>query len=163
MATYDDPYMFNIVLNSLQASDFSSPENNDSTYLFNWTNIPQGRYSVSFSYKGLNNADYIANDSPQIFISFGSNGTTYQAKDIDGSFVSLFLGNLRAETHAGGQVYFYANLNDNPEMFLTSRPSDTQIRVQVFRSDFTTPFTTLTGNVDLADYVLTLHFKKIGK
>ena len=63
---------FNIVLNSLQASDFSTPFNNDSTYLFNWTNIPQGRYSVSFSYKGANNGDFIANDSPQIFISFGN-------------------------------------------------------------------------------------------
>lgn len=161
MATYDDPYMFNIVLNSLQASDFSTPFNNDSTYLFNWTNIPQGRYSVSFSYKGANNGDFIANDSPQIFISFGNFGTTYQAGSIDGSYVSNFLGNLRAETHAAGQVYFYANINDNPDIFLTSRPTDTQIRVQIFRTDFLTPFTTLTGNVDIADYVLTLQFKRI--
>jgi len=67
MATYTDPYMFNIVLNSQNSSDFSS-NTNDSTYLFNWTNIPQGKYQVSFSYRGLNNSDLVASDSPQVFI-----------------------------------------------------------------------------------------------
>lgn len=163
MATYDNPYLFNIVLNSQQASVFSSGNNNDLTYLFNWTNIPEGRYLVAFSYRGLNNGDFVANDSPQIFVSFGSNSSTYQASGIDGSNVTLFLGNLRAETHGAGQVSFYANINDNPDIFLTARPSDPQIRVQVFRSDFITPFTTVTGGLELAEYVITLQFKKIGK
>jgi hypothetical protein len=59
MANYDKPYSFNIVLNSQQVSAFSSANNNDRTYEFNWTNIPQGKYMMSFSYKGQNNSDFV--------------------------------------------------------------------------------------------------------
>lgn len=164
MATYIEPYMFNIVLNSQQASTtFSSGNNNDLTYLFNWSNIPQGRYQVSFCYRGLNNADLVADDSPQVFVSFNSNSSTYQASGVDGSNVSLYLGTLRIETHAALQAYFYANQYDNPDVFLIGKPMDNQIRVQVFRSDFVTPFTTVSGALALANYVLVLSFKKIGK
>jgi hypothetical protein len=157
MATYTDPYMFNLVLNSQNSSAFSNGTN-DSTYLFNWTNIPQGKYQVSFSYRGLNNGDLVANDSPQVFISFPQT-TTYQASTQEISQVSFFIGSLRIETHAGGQAYFACNQFDNPDIFLTSRPNG-QIRVQVFRSDFITPFTTIAAS-NLADYVLVLGFKRI--
>jgi len=159
MATYTDPYMFNLVLNSQHSSAFSNGTN-DSTYLFNFTNIPDGKYQVSFSYRGLNNSDLVANDSPQVFISFPQT-TTYQASTQEISQVSFFIGSLRIETHAGGQAYFACNQFDNPDIFLTSRPNG-PIRVQVFRSDFITPFTTVTGGLALADYVLVLGFKKIG-
>ena len=160
MAIYTDPYMFNIVLNSQNSSAFSSANDNDRTYLFNWTNIPEGKYQVSFTYRGLNNGDLVASDSPQVFISFPQT-TTYQASTQEINQVSFFMGSLRIDTHAAAQAYFVCNQFDNPDIFLTSRPSG-PIRVQVFRSNFITPFTTSTGGVDLANYVIVLGFKKIG-
>lgn len=163
MANYDRPYMFNLVLNSQISSPFSSGLHNDVTYAFNWSNIPEGKYAVSFSYLGKNNGDYIANDCPQVFLSISSVPSVYLAGASDISQISTYLGSLRAQTHAAGQIGFYANSQDNPEVFFNTKPSNGLIRVQVFRDDFITPFTTVTGGVDLADYVMVLRFKQIGK
>lgn len=157
MANYTQPYQFNIVLNSQQVSTSSSGFIENSTYDFNWTNIPSGRYKMDFSYRGTNNADFVANDSPQVFLTLNATPSAYQASGLDGSVISTYIGSLRAETHAAGQVYFYANINDNPSVFFNSLPNNGPIQIQVFRSNFTTPFTTLAGS-SLASYVLVLSF-----
>ena len=163
MANYDHPYTFNIVLNSQQVSAASSANNNDRTYEFNWSNIPQGHYTMSFSYKGQNNTDFISNDSPQLFISLNTVPSVYQASNANGSVVSTYIGALHAETHSATEIVFFANLTDNPEVYYNSLPTSGPIRLQVFRGNFTTPFTTITGGLELANYVIVLHFKQVGK
>lgn len=163
MANYDAPYMFNIVLNSQQVSAQSSGNPNDCTYEFNWTNIPRGKYTCSFSYKGQNNSDFVSDDSPQVFLTLGTVPSVYQANGSSGSVVSNWIGSLHAETHAAAQVVFYSNLTDNPEVYFNNLPSSGPIRVQVYRDNFTTPFTTIAGGLNLANYVMVLHFKQIGK
>lgn len=160
MANYTKPYRFNIVLNSQQsAAPFI--DTNDLYFDFNWTNIPPGKYDMSFSYIGQNNTDYVANDCPQVFLSLGTVPSVYQASGQIGSVVSTFIGSLRAQTHAAGQVGFYVNAQDNPEVHFNNLPTSGPIRVQVFKSDFITPFTTQGGS-DLAEYVMVLTFKKVG-
>lgn len=117
---------------------------------------------MSFSFLAQNNGDYVANDCPQVFLSLGCVPSVYQASAINGSVVSTFIGNLRAQTHAAGQVGFYANTNDNPNVFFNNLPTSGPIRVQFFQDDFTTPFVTITGGIDLAEYVLVLSFQKVG-
>jgi hypothetical protein len=163
MALYDKPYTFNIVLNSQQVSAASSGNNNDCTYEFNWSNIPQGHYTMSFSYKGQNNTDFVSNDSPQLFLSLNTVPSVYQANGNNGSIISTYIGALHAETHAATEIVFFANLTDNPEVYYNSLPTSGPIRLQVFRGNFTTPFTTLTGGLNLANYVMVLHFKQVGK
>ena len=163
MTNYISPKRFNIVLNSQQVSASSSGNPNDCTYEFNWTNIPQGKYKMSFSYKGQNNSDFVSNDSPQIFLSLGTVPSVYQANGSGGSVVSNWIGSLHAETHAGAQVVFYANLQDNPDVYYDSLPTSGPIRVQVYRDNFTTLFTTVTTNQDLANYVMCLSFEQMGK
>jgi hypothetical protein len=163
MANFINPRRFNIVLNSQQVSASSSGNPNDCTYEFNWTNIPQGKYKMSFSYKGQNNSDFVSNDSPQIFLSLGTVPSVYQANGSNGSVVSNWVGSLHAETHAAAQVGFYANLQDNPDVYYDSLPTSGPIRVQVYRGDFITPFTTVTGGLNLANYVMCLSFEQMGK
>lgn len=160
MANYTKPYKFNIVLNSQQSSPASTGTNAE-VYEFNWTNIPQGKYLMNFSYLGKNNGDYVANDCPQIFLSLNTVPSVYQANGTTSSNVSQFIGNLRAQTHAGGQVNFYANEQDNPPVYFNNLPTSGPIRVQVFRDDFVTPFTTVALS-DLAEYVMVLTFRKVG-
>lgn len=162
MANYDKPYMFNIVLNSNYPSTLSGLNVNNLIYDFNWTNIPQGKYKMAFCYKGLNNGDYVANDSPQLFLTIGAVPSVYEASEQNGSVISRYIGSLRAETHAAGQVYFYANLNDNPDVYFDSIPTNGPIQVQVFTEDFSTPFITVAAS-PLADYVLVLSFEQVGK
>jgi hypothetical protein len=161
MANYSDAYMFNIVLNSQQVSASSSGNPNDCTYEFNWTNIPRGKYKMAFSYKGQNNSDFVSNDSPQLFLSLGATPSVYQASGISGSVVSTYIGALHAETHAALEVAFYANLQDNPDVYYESLPTSGPIRLQVFRANFTTPFTTLGGGLNLANYVMVLNFTRV--
>ena len=162
MANYDKPYKFNIVLNSQQVSTQSSGNDNDCTYEFNWTNIPSGKYRMSFSYRGKNNGDLVVDDSPQVFLSIASCPSVYQANGTSGSVISTFIGTLGISTHANAQAYFYSNLYDNPDVFFNNEPTNGQIRVQIFRDNFITPFTTLAGS-NIADYVLVLSFDQIGK
>jgi hypothetical protein len=153
--------MFNIVLNSQQVSASSSGNPNDCTYEFNWTNIPRGKYRMAFSYKGQNNSDFVSNDSPQLFLSLGATPSVYQASGQQGSVVSNYIGALHAETHAAAEIVFFANLQDNPDVYYDSLPTSGPIRLQVFRGNFTTPFTTITSTQNLANYVAVLNFTKI--
>jgi hypothetical protein len=163
MTNYDKPYKFNIVLNSLDISELTVGNNrNNLTYEFNWTNIPRGAYKMSFSYRGLNNADFVANDSPQLFLSLGSVPSVFQASGETGSVISYYIGTLRAETHAAAQVYFYANLNDNPDVYFESIPTNGLIQITIFKSDFVTPFATAAAS-QLSDYVMVLSFEQVGK
>ena len=160
MTNYENPSQFNIVLNSQYIASSSSGNNNDCSYEFNWTNIPQGKYIMSFSYRGKNNADLVVSDSPQVFLSLACSQSVYEASGEYGSSISNFIGSLRIETHAAGQVYYYSNLNDNPDVFFNFKPTNGVIRVQVFKDDFVTPFLTGTGT-ELADYVMVLSFKPV--
>jgi hypothetical protein len=162
MTNYVKPYRFNIVLNSQQVSTSSSGNPNDCTYEFNWTNIPQGKYKMSFSYKGQNNSDFVSNDSPQIFLQMNATPSCYQASNANGSVVSTYIGSLHAETHSATQIVFFANVLDNPDVFFDSLPTSGPIQVKVFRSNFTTLFTTLAGS-NLANYVMVLSFEQVGK
>lgn len=161
MANYTNPFRFNIVLNSQQIAG-AYVDNNDASYEFNWTNIPNGKYEMSWAWLGENNGDYVANDCPAIFLSLGSVPSVYQANGFTRNNISNYVGSLRAQTHGAGQVGFYSNTNDNPEIFYNSLPNSGPIRVQVFRSDFVTPFSTVTGGLEIADYVMVLTFKKVG-
>ena len=161
MTNYIKPYRFNIVLNSQQVSTSSSGNNNDCTYEFNWSNIPQGKYKMSFSYKGQNNSDFVSNDSPQVFLNMNATPSCYQASNANGSVISTYIGALHAETHAAAQVVFFANLQDNPDVYYESLPTSGPIQVKVFRGNFTTPFTTVTTAQNLANYVMVLSFEQV--
>jgi hypothetical protein len=163
MTNYISPKRFNIVLNSQQVSASSSGNPNDCTYEFNWTNIPRGKYKMSFSYKGQNNSDFVSNDSPQIFLSLGTVPSVYQASNANGSVVSNWIGSLHAETHAATEIVFFANLTDNPDVYYDHLPTSGPIRVQVYRANFTSLFTTITTNQNLANYVMCLSFEQVGK
>lgn len=163
MTNYISPKRFNIVLNSQQVSASSSGNPNDCTYEFNWSNLPQGKYKMSFSYKGQNNSDFVSNDSPQVFLSLGNVPSVYQANGSGGSVVSNWIGSLHAETHAATEIVFYANLQDNPDVYYDSLPTSGPIRVQIYRANFTTLFTTNTTNQNLANYVMAMTFEQVGK
>lgn len=161
MANYIQPYAFNIVLNSLRAVP-PGVATNDSYYNFNWTNIPPGKYEMEFSCLCQNNGDYVANDVPQLFLTLGTVPSVYECSvDNPSGLISTFIGNLRAQTHAAGQVNFVSSIHDNPPVFFNNLPSSGPIRLQVFEQDFTTPFLTQTGGLELAEYVIVLRFRKV--
>ena len=163
MANFEKPYSFNIVLNSYLASPpLDLTNNNNKTYSFNWSNIPQGKYEMTWSYRGTKQITATGDDSPQVFLTFGSNGTSYLAGGNNtNSSVTNYIGNLQTNTHINADLYFYTSQYDNCPIFFENIPTDNMIRVQMFDFDFITPYlSTAVGNEPLSSYVMTLHFEK---
>ena len=162
MANYTKPHMFNIVLNSALASPPGYVANNaDRSYNFNWSNIPKGKYVMTWSYRGLMQTNLTENDSPQVFLSMGSTPSTYIAGGtLTNNIITNYIGNLQTTTHANTDVYFCADSYQNCPVFYESIPTDNVIRVQMFDFDWVTPYTALIGLEPLAAYVLTLHFEQ---
>jgi len=160
MAIYSDPYMFNIVLNSQKSNPtFSSGNNNDKTYLFNWTNIPQGKYKMRWTFKSGNQTNLLATYNPQVELTLGAVSTTYVGGQITQSYIINFVGTLRSWVDPTQDGHFVANVNDNAPIFYNSVPTDDQIRVRMYNDDFTTLFT---AGVGMANYVMFLNFEKVG-
>lgn len=163
MANYTKPYMFNIVLNSEMAYPTYGVNltTNDKYYAFNWTNIPQGKYVMTWSYRGLEQSLATGNDSPQVFLTLGSTPSTYTANNTSGSVVSTYIGNLQTTTHINADLYYNANQYDNCPVFFECLPTNNMIHVQVMCANWVDPF--MAGALQtefLAEYVLTLHFEK---
>lgn len=163
MANYTKPYMFNIVLNSVLASPPGVMANtNDKSYFFNWSNIPRGKYVMTWSYRGTRQLTATGDDTPQVFLSIGSTPSNYIAGGTTtSSNITTYIGNLQSNTHINADLYFCADQYQNCPVFYESLPTDNVIRVQMFDFDWLTPYVSSTaGNEILSNYVLTLHFEQ---
>ena len=159
MAIYSDPYMFNIILNSLKSNPtFSSANNNDQTYLFNWTNIPQGKYKMTWTFKSSNQANLLTSYNPHVELTLGSVPTTYVGGQLTQSYVVNYIGTLRTLVDLTLNGYYVANSTDNSSTFYNSVPTNEMIIVKFFNSDFLTLFTDGGG---MPEYVMFLNFEKI--
>lgn len=160
MAIYSDPYMFNIVLNSQKSNPtFSSGNTNDQTYLFNWTNIPQGKYKMTWTFKSaVNGVNLLAAYNPQVELTLGSVPTTYVGGQIVQSYVVNYIGTLRQFIDPTQNGYYVANSTDNSSTFYNSVPTNQMITVKLFNDDFLTLFVAGGG---MPQYVMFLNFEKI--
>jgi hypothetical protein len=152
--------MFNIIINSQKSNPtFSSASNNDLTFLFNWTNIPQGKYEMRWTLKSDALGDnLLAIYNPQVELTLGSIPTTYVGGQLSQSYIINYIGTLRSWVDPTQQGFFFSNLTDNSPTFYTSVPTDERIRVRMFNSDFITLFTATA----FPEYVMFLSFTKIG-
>jgi hypothetical protein len=135
----------------------------DEIYLF--VNTQQMMNPINIYKSVTKNDENPMNDEKiqQLFLNMNATPSCYQASNANGSVISTYIGALHAETHDAAQVVFYANLQDNPDVFFNSLPTSGPIRVTVFRANFTTPFTTVTTAQNLANYVMVLCFEQVGK
>lgn len=143
---------YTVVLNSLKGTG----NNNQKTYLFDWSAFQSGRYSVTFSYIGLLDA-LDGSKSALLHIQLGGSkvyttGTTIAAQPF------AFVGTLRVGTltQAPPSNYLVADSKTNPPIFLDSRPYSQQFTVEV--QDETGALFLDTIPADINGYVLTLCF-----
>ena len=165
MANFEKPYSFNIVLNSYLASPpLDIGTTNDKSYYFNWSNIPKGKYEMTWSYRGTRQTTATGDDSPQVFLTFGSTPASYLAGGTTtNSSITNYIGTLQTNTHINADLYFYTTQYDNCPIFLESVPINNVIRVQLFDFDFITPYvSSVVGNEPASPYVMTLHFEYKG-
>lgn len=151
---------FSIVLNSFYPYEEVVAGNNaDLIYQYDFTNMEQGIYEVSFSYRGEQN-HLDSTDLCLVNVDFGAYRSVFQAKgqDTQNRFTQ-FIGFLHNQYNTNTDGYLYANLNDNPPFELKFKPNGNMIRVTLTKNDGTI-FATH-GAQNPAEYMMTLHFKKI--
>jgi hypothetical protein len=151
---------FSIVFNSLYPYEEVIAGNNaDLIYQYDFTNMEQGIYEVSFSYRGKQNV-LNSTDLCLVYVDFGAFRSVFEAKGQDTqNRYTQFIGFLHNQYDSNTDSYLYANLNDNPPFELKFKPSGNTIRVCLKNPDGTL-FTTH-GAQNPAEYIMTLHFKKI--
>jgi len=145
-----------VVFNSLVNA--TGTNNNDLTYQFDWSILEEGAYEVSFTYHGLNNQKTGAK-LPLVYIDLGTNPQVYATSATNYANQTLFLGTLFSSEVVSGDAQYLASHEQNEPIRIKTRPMNQSPRIFVNNIDGT-PFTD-SLSAELADYVLTLHLKKI--
>lgn len=145
-----------VVFNSLVNA--TGTNKNDLTYRFDWSILDEGKYKVSFTYHGLTNKK-TGDKLPLVYIDLGASSSAYSTSASNYANQTLFLGTLFASDVVSGDAQYLASHEQNEPITIKTRPINQSPRIFVQNIDGT-PFTDSIG-ADLADYVLTLHLKKV--
>lgn len=150
---------FSIVLNSLTPFEEVIAGNNAVlNYQYDFTNMEDGKYEVSFSYRGtLNHLD--STDLCLVYVNFGAYRSVFQAGGNTSNTFTQFVGFLHNQYNTSTDAYLYANVADNPPFELKFKPSGNLINVSLLSPNGSTFVTH--GGQNPAEYIMTLHFRKI--
>lgn len=148
--------VYNVVLNSALGTAVGAFI--QYTFFYNWGQIPEGRYKVTFSF--MSSAGNLTNTSVcNVFIDLGQKNITF-GNNISGSLVikytRQYLGMLRY-SGTGANTYLFAEENMNAPIYLNNRPTNNNVNVYMRNSDFAQnsySFTTAPAN-----YSLVLNFE----
>ena len=155
--------IYNVIFNSSIAG--ASSTNNES-FFFDWSQLEEGRYKVSWTFiGGVNtvtapNGQYVAN----LFIDLGQGAyTTIASSNLanqGATFSANYIGSLEVKsftTATGSSAYYYAGTTTNPPFFLDNRPRNNNISIVMYSNTGTqgTAYTPISG-----PYTLTMQFKK---
>ena len=142
----------------ISTSSYSNSANNDVEYAYDFTNMEEGQYEVSFTYRGgQNHLD--STDLALVYVDWGTGSTATRANGSVSAQRTQFMGFLHNQYNTNTDGYLFANLNDNPNVFLNSKINGNIIRVRLL-TIAGVPFTTHALQ-NPADYVFTLQFRKI--
>ena len=140
---------YNLVLQS----SVSSLDTSNETFYFDWGQIPEGKYSVQFTYTSQIIA-LPSNFTANIFLNLGQQSNTFivpAATTASPQLRGNFLGSLSSMNAHNAQRLF-ADLTTNPPIYLNNRPTTNTLFVEIQQS--TTPFQT--AYPDIGQYTMML-------
>lgn len=143
---------YNVVL-STSSYYSTSGDNNNITYAFDWSVLPDQPYNVHFSYLGgVNNLTGV--NIANLYIDFGANSNTFQAGNNINALNTQFIGVLKPYV-LGGSSFLLAEDGTNPPIYISGRPTNNIFTVEV-RDNTGALYVPTTGT--LAEYRLNLKF-----
>jgi len=154
-----DDYL--VVFNSRQNA--TGANRNDLTYQFDWTQLPDVDYTMSFTWTGEANT-MNGTKTALVFVDLGTTTLCFSTSATNYANRSLFIGCLRTTTQGQGAGEFsnlVANDTDNGHIHIKGRPRNQTIRVRVLDGSLA-PFTD-TAAAELAPYVLGLRLERVGR
>jgi hypothetical protein len=156
----------NVILNSNNAlqTAVADVSNNNLTYNVDWGAIlkPRQAYKMHWSYVGQANTITSASKIAQVQIDFQMEqylgmSSTY------GAPVSLTIGCLRTFYVNGTINYLFADDNNNPPIYLQTRPYNNTFRIRILTNDATPVRWVDNAAAPVANgsYILTLSFQEV--
>lgn len=145
--------IYNVVCNSVNGIGAT---NSLKKYNFDWSQLPQGKYEVHYSYVGEKNA-YDGLKTALLNVELGCS-KVYVCDANTQAQTSNFIGcliPLASQLGAGFDIFRVEDMT-NPPIHLDSRPSNQHFEVKV--TDENGALYTDSAAADLAPYVLTLSF-----
>ena len=156
----------NVILNSNNAivTALTDVSFNDLTYNVDWGAIlkPNKPYKLHFSYTGQPNTLTGASKLAQVQIDFQMEQYLNQSSTF-GAPTTLTIGCLRSFYLNGTTNYLFSDDNNNPPIYLKSRPYNNRIRVRVLTNDATPVVWTDNAASPIANnsYMLILSFTEM--
>lgn len=151
---------YNLILNS--ANSTNKTNNNDVTYNIEWGFLPSNKqFKVSFNFFSQSITNLLGDSVTQLVVYLDGSPTTYKTTNNAMSFSqSLSLGILYPGVVATGVAKYILRTDwfDNPNVYLQSKPTNNQLRVQLQTLlGTTTAFVFDAGS----EYILNLQFEEI--
>ena len=147
--------IYNIILES---SLGVGPGNYGRTYFIDWARLPQGAYKITYTFNSAvvtTVNDIVAN----LFIDLGQGQNTIIATGQTGiAYRQNYLGTL-FWTGTGANNALYANTTSNPPIYISQRPTNNTVYVEVHTNS--SPFETNYTGPDVGRYTLVLSFEKL--
>lgn len=151
----------NVVLNS---NNKVSGTNNDAVYFVDWGAILQNRkkYKMHWTYVSQSNTITAATKVAQVQVDFQTNNYLNRSSTM-GAPTTQTIGCLRTFYVNGTINYLFADDNNNPPIYLGSRPQNNTFRVQVLNNDATPTAWLDNAAVPVVNgnYMLTLSFQEL--
>ena len=152
----------NVVLNSNNALSGSTTSN--ATYFVDWSAILDDRkpYRMHWTYVSQSNTITAATKVAQVVVDFNTRAYLNRTSMM-GAPNTQTIGCLRTFYVNGTINYLFADDNNNPPLYLDSRPQNSVFRVQILNNDATPAAWTDNAGVPVApgNYILTLSFQEI--
>ena len=152
----------NVVLNSNNA--IAGSTNNNATYFVDWSAILDDRkpYRLHWTYVSQPNTLTAASKLAQVQVDFNTRAYLNKTSFM-GAPNTQTIGVLRSFYLNGTVNYLFSDDNNNPPIYLNSRPQNNLFRVQVLTNDATPVAWLDNAGVPVANnaYILTLSFQEI--
>ena len=145
--------IYNVIL---QSGIGDGPTQSNETFFYDWTQIPDVPYHVTFSFTSSVNPMTQIGQTASLYVDLSQsyNQLATAQSSTQSAYRGQFLGNLMYAVVAANN-YLYAENNTNPETYLNGRPQNNNFAVEIHNMPTTdyTPFSSV--------YCLILSFHEV--
>ena len=132
--------------------------NNDKDYEINWSQIPQGKYSVTWTFNASNNTFAGPIVTAFVHMDLGTSNS-FQTKSQSYSAVRTQCIGTLSIAYLASLNLLYADLSTNPPIYLNSRPNDNTVNVKILTNTGALWLDKSVTPKAVGEYVLNLNFQ----
>ena len=137
----------------------ASNANNNKDYYVDWSQLPQGKYSVTWSLNASDNTFSSPIILPFVYVDLGTTNIFTTKSQNDPAIRTRCIGTLFVNNATASLNCLYADTHSNPAFYLNSRPSNNIFNVSILNPSGGYWVDKAVTPVAIGDYVLNLSFQ----